>query len=313
MFGALGKSNRAFAAAAGASVVIGNLAARAASEAAGAVHAALTTYSSVDDSRRAVKALTEQTEAQSVQMLHHAIDVGATTRFGAKEVEQSYKELAGRIHSSGVIEGITDIAAQLAMALGGDLPEAVKILENTLFATGVNVENATEGLKVARQYSAQLMKTAKLGGFSSLADVAEAVKFPTGISSVANVSLAMEGAFLAALKRGGQDPASSGNALKMFISSLAKPTQPSLTALDAAGIHWKNYVTAGKHMQAQDLGAAFERRLGRKIDTAGLQSILDNPEITGDQAAFTTEAMKKLGKGLKPQDARQVTKVLSGS
>jgi hypothetical protein len=116
--GALAKSNLAFAAAAGAGAVIGNLAIRAAQEAAHAVHSALATYSSVDDSSRAVKALTEQTEAQRLKMLNYAIDMGGKTRFGAKEVEQSYKELAGRIQSSEVIEGITDVAAQLAMALG---------------------------------------------------------------------------------------------------------------------------------------------------------------------------------------------------
>jgi len=308
--GALAKSNRAFAAATGASVIIGNLATRAVSEAGSAVHAALATYSSVDDSRRAVKALIEQTESQSIQMLHHAITAGETTRFGAKEVEQSYKELAGRIHSSEVIEGITDVAAQLAMALGGELPEAVKILENTLFATGVNVENATEGLKVARQYSAQLMKTAKLGGFTSLSEVAEAVKFPAGISSVAGVSLPSELALMALLKRGGQSAAESGVAMRAFVTMLAKPTQPAMMALDAAGIHFRNYVTAGKHMQATDLGEAFERRLGRKIPVGDLQDILDNPSIAGDQATFTAAVTKRLGANLKPQDQRQIAKVL---
>jgi hypothetical protein len=260
-----------------------------------------------------VKALTDQTEAQSLRMLHHAIEMGGTTRFGSKEVEQSYKELAGRIQSSEVIEGITDVAAQLAMALGSDLPEAVKVLENTLFATGVNVENATEGLKLAREYSAQLMKTAKLGGFSSLADVAEAVKFPTGIASVANVSLATEGALLALLHRGGQSGPESGVAMRQFVAALAKPTQPALTALDAAGIHYKNYVTAGKHMSAADLSEAFQRKLGKKLSPQGLQDIqamLSNPEIAGDQAKFISTAMKRLGENLKPQDARQIAKVL---
>jgi hypothetical protein len=177
----------------------------------------------------------------------------------------------------------------------------------------VNVENATEGLKVARQYSAQLMKTAKLGGFSSLADVAEAVKFPTGISSVASVSLATEGALLALLHRGGQSGPESGVAMRQFVAALAKPTQPALTALDAAGIHWKNYVTAGKHMSAADLNEAFERRLGKKLSPLGLkdvQAMLNNPELAGDQAKFTHAAMKRLGENLKPQDARQIAKVL---
>jgi hypothetical protein len=110
--GSLAQSNRAFAAAAAAGSVIGGLAVRAANEAGHAVHAALTTYESVDDSRRAVKALLEQSEAESLKMLTHAMNLSTTTRFGPKEVEESYKELSGRIHSSGVIEGITDIAAQ---------------------------------------------------------------------------------------------------------------------------------------------------------------------------------------------------------
>jgi hypothetical protein len=193
------------------------------------------------------------------------------------------------------------------------LPEAVKVLENTLFATGVNVENAAEGLKLAREYSAQLMKTAKLGGFSSLADVAEAVKFPTGISSVANVSLATEGALLALLHRGGQSGPESGVAMRQFVAALAKPTQPALTALDAAGIHYKNYVTAGKHMSAENLNEAFERKLGKKLSPLGLrdvQAMLSNPELAGDQAKFTSTAMKRLGENLKPKDAREIAKVL---
>jgi hypothetical protein len=162
--GALAQSNRAFAAAAAAGSVIGTLAVRAAARASGAVHEALTTYESVDDSRRLVKALLEQSEGESQKMLLHAMDLGGATKFGPKEVELAYKELAGRIHNSKVIEGITDVAVQLAQALGSDLPTAVKVLENVLFATGVNVENATDGLKAARLYSAQLMKTSEARG-----------------------------------------------------------------------------------------------------------------------------------------------------
>jgi hypothetical protein len=246
-------------------------------------------------------------------MLEHAKGLGKISRFGPKEVEQSYKELAGRISDSKVIEGITDIAAQLAMALGSDLPTAVKTLENVLFATGAKIDDANEGLATARKYSAQLMKMAKLGGFTSLEEVAEAVKFPTAIASVAGVSLPTEAAVMALMKRGGQSGPEAGVAMRAVVSALVRPTQLALTALDAAGIQFSKYVTAGKHMTAADLSSAFERRLGKKFPAGGLadvQTVLNTPELVADQAKFTSAVVGLLGKDLKPQNQRQIAKVV---
>jgi hypothetical protein len=66
-------------------------------------------------------------------------------------------------------------------------------------------------------------------------------------------------------------------------------------------------------MSAADLSEAFQRTLGKKLSPLGLhdvQAMLDRPELAGDQAKFTAAAMERLGKNLKPQDARQIAKVL---
>jgi hypothetical protein len=87
------------------------------------------------------------------------------------------------------------------------------------------------------------------------------------------------------MKRGGQSGPEAGVAMRQFVSALARPTQPALTALDAAGIHYKDYVSGGKYMSAVDLSAAFERRLGKKLrqeDLGEVQALLSEPDIADD-------------------------------
>jgi TP901 family phage tail tape measure protein len=268
-----------------------------------------------DKLTRKQQAVLNISPAQQAPLIKQAIGLGGTTPFNDIQVLQAQTALITRGVPFSAAVPITDVAATYAQAQGIDLPTAAKLMESAYFASsasGATKKSPEEIKKDISRLVDVMVKTSQVSGLEA-DELAQFVKFGLPTAHAAGVGLPFFMSVGATMKRGGIPGEEAGVASRFFISSLLKPTSQALTALDALGIHYKDYATAGKAMRAEDLSAAIQRIMGKKLSPSGLgqvQALLSNPAIAGDQAKLTSGLMKILGPGLKPKDSREVAKVI---
>ncbi|QRG05926.1 phage tail tape measure protein [Xanthobacter dioxanivorans] len=277
-------------------------------------------YKTFDDLARYQRAILGITEAQQAPLLKQATS-GEIKGFNDIEILHAQLDLAQRGLQQDAIIPITKAAASFALALGTDLPTAAKTLEGILFSTGKDLHDTGAAVEAANKAASYATKLAKIGGLDE-EDVRQFFKYAGAPGSVAGFSDATMGAVAAILRKSNIRGDEAGVAMRAFAGKLVAPTKKGMAALDALGIDYASYTKMPGALSADNLGAAVKRQLGRSLSEAqmaALRAAMEDPDVVGDQGAFTDKAVEIVGAGfaknkkgqLAAKDAQAIAKVAS--
>lgn len=260
-------------------------------------HEVKETYREFDDLRRYQKAILGLSDEEQKPLINQALHLGASTRFNDLQVLHAQLDLAQRGLGKDVIAPITEAAAHFAQALGSDLPTAAKTLEGILFSTGKNVHDGAGAVKEAEKAASFATKLAKIGGLSE-EDIRQLFKYGGQPASAAGLSDSTFGALAALMRRNNIRGDEAGVAIRALSGKLYAPTGQALTALNAYGIDYSDFVKVrDKAFTADNMGLSFARSFGRGLSQDARarlgQAIAGTYERTA--ADGKTEALPILG------------------
>lgn len=231
--------------------------------------------------------------------------IGQDTQFSNLDVVKAQTKamqglpsnITGRIKAE-VAEGILENVKNYALVMEADLETSAEAIRAYLQTTNKDISTKEKALAEANKATNQLVKMAKLGGMSD-EDVQGYLKFAAASGTAAGLSPEAMMSLAALARRGGLRGDEAGVFVRAASSKLVSPTKKGMTALNAAGINYSDFVTTGaldpsrlEGQFKQDLGIGFTPEVREK-----LKGILSDPTITGDKGAFTqavTEAVSGL-------------------
>ncbi|MGR7997185.1 phage tail tape measure protein [Xanthobacter sp. ZOL 2024] len=278
-------------------------------------------YKTYDDLVRYQRAILGITEEQQKSLIKQATS-GEIKGFNDIEILHAQTDLAQRGLPADAIAAITDASAKFALALGTDLPTAAKTLEGILFSTGKDLKDTSAAVEAANKAASYATKLAKISGLNE-EDVRQFFKYGGAPGSVAGFSDETLGAMAAILRKSNIRGDESGVAVRAFAGKLVSPTKKGIEALGALGLNYGDYTKMPGALSAENLSGSVARNLGKKLSAdqiAALKTRLEDPEVVGDQGAFTDAVVDIVGQSfakakngeLKAVDSKAIAKVAGG-
>lgn len=179
-----------------------------------------------------VQALSGATGDELAELEHRARELGASTKFSAKEVSEGFKymALAGwDVKQS--MEGIDGVLA-LAAASGEDLGRVSDILTDSISAFG-------DEAKDAGRY-ADVMAAASSNANTDVAGLGESFKMVAPVAGALGYSLEDTAVALGLMANAGVKGSSAGTALRSALTNLVKPTAKMEKEMKKLGINIKD-------------------------------------------------------------------------
>lgn len=190
------------------------------------------TIAGFEHSMSEVKAITGATGKEFEDLKKDALDLGAATKFTAKEVSQLQVAYGRLGFSTKEILNATKATLDLAAATGEDLAKSADIAGSTIRAFGLDADQTQ---RVADVMASSFNKSA-LG----LENFGEAMKYVAPVAASANISLEQTTALLGVLADAGIRGSMAGTSLRKIISDLGQGAGPILAKrlkeLAAAGL-----------------------------------------------------------------------------
>lgn len=180
----------------------------------------ISVISEFEASMSEVKAITGATGPEFQKLTKNALDLGAATKFTAKEVSQLQVAYGRLGFTTKEILNATKATLDLAAATGEDLAKSADIAGSTVRAFGLD---ASETLRVADVMASSFNKSA-LG----LDNFGEAMKYVAPVAANANISLEQTTALLGVLADNGIRGSMAGTSLRKIISDLGQGAGPIL-------------------------------------------------------------------------------------
>lgn len=194
--------------------------------------AATKTAADFDSAMSKVEAISGATADQMSQLRDKAIEMGAKTKFSAKESADAFTYMAMAGWDAGqMIDGISGIMS-LAAADGLDLATTSDIVTDALTAFGLQASDSGHFADVLAQASSSANTNVSMLGesFKYIAPVAGALGM-----SVEDVSLA-----LGLMANSGIKGTQAGTSLRASLTNLVKPTDAMATKMEQLGIEVTN-------------------------------------------------------------------------
>ena len=193
---------------------------------------AVATAATFDSSMSKVKAISGATSEQMSDLRDKAIEMGAKTKFSAKESADAFTYMAMAGWDAGqMIDGISGIMS-LAAADGLDLATTSDIVTDALTAFGLKASDAGHFADVLAQASSSANTNVSMLGesFKYVAPVAGSLGM-----SVEDTSLA-----LGLMANAGIKSSQAGTALRTSLTNLVKPTDNMAAKMEELGIEVVN-------------------------------------------------------------------------
>lgn len=274
---------------------------------------------------RKQRAFTDITTGDQAPLIAQAKQIGQETPFSNLDVVKAQTKAMQGLPSgfssklkTEVAQGILENVKNYALVMESDLEHSAEAVRSYLLATGKDIGTKEKALAEASKATNQLVKMAKLGGMND-EDVQQFMKFAASSGSTAGLSTDTLMSLAALARRGGLRGDEAGVFVRSASSKLVSPTRQGLSALNAAGINFGDFVSMPGRLDAGRLEGQFQRDMGVKFTSgvrAKLDKVLADPAILGDRGAFTTavtEAMAeqfgKTKKGtMRPADRINIAK-----
>lgn len=194
--------------------------------------AAVATASSFEESMSKVEAISGAT-AKEMEILHQkAIEMGASTKFSAKESADAftYMAMAGW-DASQMVSGISGIMS-LAAADGLDLATTSDIVTDALTAFGLKAEDSAHFADVLAQASSSANTNVSLLG--------ESFKYVAPVAGSLGMSVEDTALALGLMANAGIKGSQSGTSLRASLTNLVKPTDAMAKKMVELGIEVEN-------------------------------------------------------------------------
>src|SRR5699024_697087 len=198
-----------------------------------------------------VQALSGATGAELQELETRARELGASTKFSAKEVTEGFKymSLAGwDVKQS--LDGIDGVLA-LAAASGEDLGRVSDILTDSISAFGDEAKDASR--------YADVMAAASSNANTDVSGLGEAFKMVAPVAGALGYSLEDTSVALGLMANAGVKGSAAGTALRSALTNLVKPTAQMEKEMKKLGIEVKDYNGEMKSLDTllQDMRKSF--------------------------------------------------------
>lgn len=268
--------------------------------------ATLHTYREFDDERRYGKAVMGITDEEQKPLVDQAIHGGATSKYNDIQWLHGQRDLAARGVKLQAILGMMPNAANLGMATGLDLPEAVKMMENAIFTFQKSVGTVEEAATSSKQTADTIVKAMKISGMTP-EDIANAYTYGAPSANMGNLGENNLLAFSGILKKAGIGGDQAGTAFRALNAAIFAPTAGAKTALRAQGLNYADYQKSPDRLAVDpfvdNIAAKYGVALDGKAKAAIAKVFADNATIA-DPAKFTPAIMEVLGEHLGGDDAK---------
>jgi len=200
--------------------------------------------------------------------------------------------------------GITQAASNFAQMMPGtDLTRSSELLRSYMTSFGKNLSDPVTAVAESVQAANLMLKAAKAGGMSA-EDLEQYVKFAGAAAKAAGLTEETTLALAATARIGGLRGDEAGVFVRSMSNKLTNPTNPGLTALQAAGIKYSDYVGMPASLNVENFGGHMQRRLGKKLDAKArdqLAGIFQNKDILASRDEFTAAVTKAVAHLFEPK------------
>lgn len=268
--------------------------------------ATLHTYREFDDERRYGKAVMGITDEQQRPLVDQAIHGGATSKYNDIQWLHGQRDLAARGVKLQAILGMMPNAANLGMATGLDLPEAVKMMENAIFTFQKSVGTVEDAAKSSQQTADTIVKAMKISGMSP-EDIANAYTYGAPSANMGNLGENNLLAFSGILKKAGIGGDQAGTAFRALNAAIFAPTAGAKTAMRAQGLNYADYQKSPDRLAVDPFVDNIAAKYGVALDAEAkkaIAQIFSDKSVIADPAKFTPAIMNVLGEHLGGDDAK---------
>lgn len=193
------------------------------------VQQATSTFAAFEGVLNQVRAVSGATEAQMAAMTAQAIDLGAKTKFSAKEAAEGLSELAKAgftaEQSMAALPGVLSLAAAGGVSVG----QAAEVAAAAIAGFGLTAQDAGRVADV-------LAKTANLSAVG-ISDLQNTFKYIAPVAASASQSMEEMASAVAIMGNAGIKGEQAGTTLRGAISRLIDPPKDAAEALARMGIH----------------------------------------------------------------------------
>ena len=194
--------------------------------------AATTTAASFESSMSKVEAVSGATSQEMEQLTSKAIEMGAKTKFSAKESADAFTYMAMAGWDAGqMIDGISGIMS-LAAADGLDLATTSDIVTDALTAFGLQASDSAHFADVLAQASSSANTNVSMLG--------ESFKYIAPVAGSLGMSVEDTALALGLMANAGIKGTQSGTALRTALTNLVKPTDNMAAKIEELGIEVTN-------------------------------------------------------------------------
>ncbi|MDE4910853.1 phage tail tape measure protein [Methylobacterium sp. 092160098-2] len=278
------------------------------------------TYAEFDMEIRRQVAMAGLTPAERQSRIDQAVRLGGSSTFNDIQVLHAQRTLAGRGVRKDLVEPFVEEIKDYAQAMNVDLPGAAKTLEGIVFSTNQHIEDAATAKRVMRRNVDLAVKTAKVGGLEDH-DIQAAFKMGGATGTGAGFSIETMDTIFALLRKSGYSGEEAGTAARGISSKFIAPSKQGLTALDAMGVRYQDFVRMPDALNADRLGSSVKRSFGKDMtprQMQRLQALMNDPDALLDRDKFTADATGIIGQSfdknkkgqLKAADAHAIAKTV---
>ncbi|MDY3361223.1 MAG: phage tail tape measure protein [Clostridium celatum] len=198
----------------------------------GAGTAAITVSANFEEGMSKVQAISGATAIEMDQLSSKAKELGANTKFSASEASEafSYMAMAGW-KTADMLDGISGIM-DLAAASGENLGIVSDIVTDALTAFGLQASDSA--------HFADVLAAASNNANTNVTMLGESFKYIAPVAGSLGYSIEDTAVALGLMANSGIKAGQAGTALRAALSSMLKPSDPVLTAMDQLNISLTN-------------------------------------------------------------------------
>lgn len=243
----------------------------------------LLTAASFEQGMNKVRAITQATDEDMVILTKTARELGATTKFSARQAADGMAVLAQAGFETTQIVSALPVVLDLAAATGLSLAEAAGIASGIVKGFNQDIEELSK--------SSDILLTATTSVNVTLTDMGEAMKFVGPVASGAGLAFTETAAAVALMGEANIRGGMAGTALRGALVRLLNPTKQESKALQKLGITAKD--STGKLLPLNKIVAQMEGQLKNGMSQAQLTALA--MELFGDRAGPAMVALVNQG------------------
>lgn len=227
------------------------------------VREATSTFAAFEGVLNQVRAVSGATEAQMAAMTAQALDLGAKTKFSAKEAAEGLSELAkagfGAEQAMAALPGVLSLAAAGGVGVG----QAAEVAAAAIAGFGLSAQDAGRVADV-------LAKTANLSAVG-ISDLQNTFKYIAPVASSASQSLEEMATAVAIMGNSGIKGEQAGTTLRGAISRLIDPPKEAAASLAQLGMHLVD--TQGRMLPLSVIVGELREKTARLTETQRNQAV----------------------------------------